>query len=89
LADITYGSTHVGSDTTWKVSSTGPSDWDKPGFDDSSWSSATDEGAYGSSPWYNSVANMPNSTPGRWIWNTSSPPCGGGTIYLRGTIQNN
>ncbi len=87
LGDISYGSNSIGTNTSWKVSSNFVAGWQDPNFNDTSWPNATDYGAYGSPPWSYNVAGMPASTPGHWIW-ANSVPCGGGTLYLRGTINN-
>lgn len=85
LAQITEGSNITGSSATWKVSTSAPAGWEQPGFDDSSWSAAIDEGSYGSSPWFNGVANMANGTPAHWIWTNDSNNT---PIYFRVTVNN-
>jgi hypothetical protein len=90
LADINVGSgsLQTGTSTTWKVSTSGPAGWQNPGFDDSTWASAVDDGAYGVAPWGLNVTNMPSSTPGHWIWNAANQvACGGGTLFLRGIVN--
>ncbi len=86
LADIQYGPNHLGTDTTWKFSTTNQDGWQNFGFDDSAWSNVTDYGAYGVAPWNSSVSGMPapGNTPAHWIWNTPVNPSGN-TIYFRGT----
>ncbi len=72
LADLRVNGQRTGSNTTWKVSLSAPANWTDPNFDDSGWANATDYGAYGVSPWFNNVANMPLDTPGRWIWSSNN-----------------
>ncbi len=45
----------VVTDSAWKVSQTGPSGWEQPGFNDSNWSAAKVLAAYGSGPWGSQV----------------------------------
>jgi hypothetical protein len=76
LADITLSDGyHIGTGSAWKVSNTETSGWQNVGFDDSSWSSATEQYAYGGGVWGTMVSGMPTNTPGYWIWSsTTSAP---------------
>ena len=60
VIQITYtdgSSSTIVSDSSWKVSSTIPTNFQLPSFDDSSWPSATSLGVYGpnTQPWTNQV----------------------------------
>ncbi|WP_433379182.1 family 78 glycoside hydrolase catalytic domain [Actinoplanes sp. CA-142083] len=52
----------VVTDGTWKASTTGPSGWEQPGFNDSSWPAAKATAALGAGPWGNQVS-VTNPTP--------------------------
>ncbi|KAF9041902.1 lectin [Hymenopellis radicata] len=43
------------TDPTWKAFTSIPAGFEEPGFDDSAWQGATDEGPYGTLPWGNVV----------------------------------
>ncbi len=76
LADIVLSDgTHTGTNSSWKVSNSAPFGWETTAFDNSSWSNATSEYAYGQGIWESMVSGMPANTPGQWIWSstTSSP----------------
>ena len=49
------GAVDVVTDGSWKAAQTAPSGWEQPGFDDSAWAAALDEGAYGGGPWGSAV----------------------------------
>ena len=49
------GVVDVVTDGSWKAAPTVPSGWEQPGFDDSAWAAALDEGAYGGGPWGDAV----------------------------------
>ncbi|GAA5481528.1 PA14 domain-containing protein [Haloferula sargassicola] len=68
IGDFTIGGHPVITDAGWKVSTSAAAGWEKPGFDDSGWASATDYGALTASPWNGEVTGMPVDTPARWIW---------------------
>ncbi|MFG1605983.1 family 78 glycoside hydrolase catalytic domain [Actinoplanes sp. NPDC049265] len=52
----------VVSDGSWKASTTGPSGWEQPGFNDSAWPAAKVTAANGGGPWGTQVA-VPNASP--------------------------
>lgn len=55
-ADLASGTVpDLVTDATWKTAQTVPSGWEQPGFDDSAWVTALDEGAYGGGPWDHAV----------------------------------
>lgn len=56
------------SGTNWKVSTSAPAGWEQPGFDDSTWDSATSYGAYGVGPWGQKVSGLPSNSTAQWIW---------------------
>ncbi|MCU1265081.1 MAG: hypothetical protein JWM21_1399 [Acidobacteria bacterium] len=75
-----------GSDTSWKQSLTESTGWQNPNFDDSSWSAAVDEGAYGTAPW-GTAAGMPAGTSAHWIWYYDSRNGNDqSTVYFRKTF---
>ncbi|GAB1516067.1 family 78 glycoside hydrolase catalytic domain [Actinophytocola sp. KF-1] len=45
------GGQKVVTDGAWRASQTGPSGWERPGFDDSAWPAARALAAYGTGPW--------------------------------------
>ncbi|MFB9836810.1 family 78 glycoside hydrolase catalytic domain [Actinoallomurus acaciae] len=53
----------VVTDGSFASARTAPDGWEKPGFDDSSWSAAKDAGAYGSGPWGNQVVQPSPPVP--------------------------
>lgn len=57
-----------GSDSTWKVNPTGPTNWQTTGFDDSSWVASTQQGGIGTAPWLHQVANFPTDSSAQWLW---------------------
>ncbi|KAJ7460971.1 lectin [Mycena galericulata] len=72
---ITYSdgtTSNIVTDTTWRYSISVPNGYEQLSFDDSSWSPAIGEGAYGVSPW-GQIA-IPSSPPvlsftdAEWIW---------------------
>lgn len=63
-ADLADGtSADLVTDTSWKTAQTAPDGWEQPGFDDSGWVSALDEGAYGGGPWGSEVHAATQSQP--------------------------
>lgn len=74
LMEVQIGSQRIGTSTAWKVSRTCPAGWEQPSFDDSSWTSATDYGAFGAPglPWttYGPVQGIAANTPAHWIWSS-------------------
>jgi hypothetical protein len=68
LAELQVNGQRLGSNVTWKISLSAPTNWTDVNFDDSGWANATDYGAYGVSPWFTNVVGMPMDTPARWIW---------------------
>jgi YD repeat-containing protein len=75
-----------GTDTSWKQTLTPGSGWQNVGFNDSSWPSTVDEGAYGGSPW-GSSPSFPTGTPAHWIWYYDSRSSGdSSTVYFRKTF---
>jgi hypothetical protein len=86
LAELRVGSTRIGTNSAWRVSRTGPKDWQTLTFNDSLWAPATDYGAYGTGPWsWTTVANMPGDTPAHWIW--SSDNLADDEIFARYTVE--
>lgn len=56
------------SDGTWKVStSPGTTGYSNPSYDDSSWATANDYGAYGSLPQCDPAAAFPSASTAHWI----------------------
>lgn len=49
------GGQTVVTDGSWKASQDGPSGWERPGFDDSTWPAARALATYGSGPWGSNV----------------------------------
>jgi len=75
-----------GTDTSWKQTLSPGAGWQNTNFNDSSWSSAVDEGAYGSWPW-GSTPSFPAATPAHWIWYHDSRSSGDySTVYFRKTF---
>jgi hypothetical protein len=74
ITDVTDGS--------WRVSDLQPAGWTQPGFDDSAWEKALDEGPYNSIPWvsYASPIAAFAGSGARWIWR-GTPPYGAGYGY--------
>lgn len=83
---ITYtdgSSDIIVSDTTWKATSTIPSNFQSPSTSDSSWPNAVVQASYGQGPWGSSVTFPgtpttvadPTFTSANWIWSseTASP----------------
>ncbi|MGA2241369.1 MAG: S8 family serine peptidase [Verrucomicrobiota bacterium] len=87
LADMILNGQRVGSSVQWKVSLVESNGWNQVAFDDSSWLSATEYGAYGVSPWYRWVAGMPTDTLGRWIWSANNDA--DNAVYFRYTFEVN
>ncbi|GAA3114358.1 hypothetical protein GCM10017687_29190 [Streptomyces echinatus] len=50
------GTTDVVTDARWSAGKEAPEGWERPGFGDAGWPAARDLGAYGTAPWYTSVA---------------------------------
>lgn len=89
LVDVIKEARRWGSSVDWKVSKTFSPGWEGAAFDDSSWTSSTDYGAYGVAlPWATagSVTKMPALTPGRWIWTADNEI--DDTAYFRFTFTN-
>jgi|GEM_PF-1178544 len=59
-------SLRFGTDNSWKQTQNYSAGWESQAFDDSSWSAAADEGAYGTQPW--GGFRLPSDTPAHWIW---------------------
>ncbi|MGJ8723422.1 MAG: carbohydrate-binding protein [Roseibacillus sp.] len=70
----------VTTSSDWKVSHTAPSGWEQPNFNDSSWSSATEHGGLGSSPW-NTISGFPVDSDAKWVWSSNLNNRNG--LYLR------
>ncbi|MGI5227564.1 family 78 glycoside hydrolase catalytic domain [Actinoallomurus sp. CA-142502] len=51
------------TDSSFRSAQSAPDGWEKPGFDDSSWSAAKDAAAYGSGPWGNQVVQPSPPVP--------------------------
>ncbi|WP_136079130.1 DUF1349 domain-containing protein [Pontiella desulfatans] len=84
MAELEVGESVIGTSTDWKVSLSGPTNWQDQTFDDSGWTNATDYGAYGVSPYRYQVVGMPTNTPAHWIW--SSDKENDDTVYFRYTV---
>jgi hypothetical protein len=74
---------------TWKVSESGPSGWELPGFDDSAWGTALDEGPYDTIPWRIYAPPLSDLAVGgaRWIWRGSPPYASGYGYYNDGNFK--
>lgn len=72
IAQLIWGNNTVVSDESWKVSTTGASNWQQIGFDDSLWAQASTFGTYGTSPWLYNVSSFPNSSGAQWIWSSNN-----------------
>ncbi len=57
-----------GSDSSWKVHASLETNWATAAYDDSAWTSATEQGILGSAPWITSVANFPTDSTAKWLW---------------------
>ena len=77
LASLDNG---VVSDASWKCSSSAPSGWSSPGFDDTTWQNANVIGQNGIAPW-NMRSDFASSA--QWIWGASSSE---NPIYCRHTV---
>ncbi|MGK0186640.1 MAG: mono/diheme cytochrome c family protein [Verrucomicrobiales bacterium] len=55
------------TDSSWKVSGSAVAGWNQPGFDDSSWANATDNGVVPSG-----VTGMPEGSAARNIWSSNA-----------------
>ncbi len=87
LAEIQTATQTLGTSGSWKYSLSLVPGWEQAGFDDSSWSNADDNGAYGAPglPWsFSSVSGMPAGTPAHWIWGGTWPS----PVYFRYTFTN-
>jgi lysophospholipase L1-like esterase len=81
--------THLATSSAWKVSNTAPSDWNVKGFDDASWTRASDYGPLGSYPGNESGPPISANSPGRWIWDATNTPDNArdnDVVYFRFTI---
>jgi hypothetical protein len=85
LAEMKVNGVRVGSNTSWKVSRTAPSNWADANFNDSSWANATEYGAYGIAPWYTNVSGITTDTPARWIWSSNNDL--DDVVYIRVSIE--
>jgi hypothetical protein len=94
--DVVGGMQFV-TDTQWRASQTGPTGWNLPPFDASTWGPAFDCGAYDAAPWiiFRPPLNAFAGTGARWIWAGTPPyafsygyynPGGHQFAYLRRTI---
>ncbi|MBI1882662.1 MAG: S8 family serine peptidase [Chlamydiae bacterium] len=91
LASLTYVDSNgkrqmVGTNSSWKISTTSSSGWQNTGFDENSWSSATEWAAFGSGVWgsFDMGAHFSNASQAKWIW--ASDPYSIDDIYARKTI---
>ncbi|MBI1870221.1 MAG: fibronectin type III domain-containing protein [Chlamydiae bacterium] len=83
------GSYNIVSDTSWKISTVEQTGWNTKTFNDSAWSSASDYGAYGSSPWGTNVSGFTN-TNAHWIWsgnNTTGSANIDTPVYFRKVVE--
>lgn len=72
LASVMHNDSCIAlTNSTWKVSTSAPVNWNKVGFNDSAWANATDYGAYGVSPWNYGISGMTTETIPHWIWSKS------------------
>lgn len=81
-----------GTDSSWKVSTSGLAGWQTPAFSEAGWVAATQQGVYGTSPWLHGSANFPTDSTGQWLWNYFSPgtfSAAGGDVYFRKTFTPN
>jgi len=84
LAELTWSGQRQVSNSTWKVATTVPTDWQQVNVDDNSWAAATAYGAYGVGPWYKQVAGFPTDSSAQWIWSSNNNA--DDTVYLRYTF---
>jgi hypothetical protein len=85
LAELKVNGVRIGSNTSWKVSRTAPSNWADVNFNDSSWANATDYGAYGIAPWHTNVSGIQADTPARWIWSSNNDL--DDVVYIRISLE--
>jgi stigma-specific protein Stig1 len=73
------------SDKSWKMlQGNPPGGWEQPGFDDSKWTDAVEEGAYPTAPWNAMPAFDAVKTTAKWIWYYDSRNGGdNSTVYFR------
>lgn len=85
IGSATSTTSKLVTDASWKFSPTLFSGWDTVGYNDSGWSYAVDEGAFGVYP-YGTIAGFPAGSTAHWIWSsyTLTPPNHvTGTFYFR------
>ena len=78
IGDFRINGLSVVTDSTWKVSTALEENWSQPGFDDSGWSNATDNGGVPSN-----INGMPVGTSARNIWAADSSA---DEVFLRLTL---
>ena len=74
------------SDASWKqLVNNPPGGWEQPGFDDSLWAQAVDEGVYGVAPWNGGLGPFDDiNSQAHWIWYYVSNNAGDSdTVYFR------
>lgn len=69
LGDISVNGSIINTDSSWKYSLTEQTGWKELGFDESSWTNATEVANYQGGPRF-PIANM-DGTTAKWIWSSS------------------
>lgn len=75
IGEFKIGGQSIVTDANWKVSTSGPAGWNQPGFDDSSWASATDHGGLPAG-----VSGFSEGAAARRLW---SADLNEGEVFLR------
>src|SRR4029453_475683 len=72
--------------SSWRVSETGPEEWEQPSFNDSDCASPLAEGPFNSVPWITYAPPIAafEGTNARWIWRGSPPYAPGYGYYNDG-----
>ncbi|HHH49532.1 MAG TPA: hypothetical protein ENK52_00985, partial [Saprospiraceae bacterium] len=87
IAELRLAGQRSGTNSQWKVNTQLVNNWNQIGFDDNSWSNASDYGVYGLNAYEREVKGMPYDSPASWIW--SSDNNNDNTVYLRFTFNAN
>ena len=69
LGDISVNGSRINTDSSWKYSLTEQTGWKELGFNESSWTNATEVSNYQGGRWP-TIANM-DGTTAKWIWSSS------------------
>lgn len=56
------------TDSSWKVNATNPAGWNTASYNDSTWTSATQQGSIRQYPWTQGTQNFPSDSTAQWIW---------------------